>query len=141
MMVTDGNGTPLAAHIESASPAEVKLIESTLATIAVGKPNAPGRPRKRPERLIADKAYDSEGLRRRLKSRGIRPIIPARSNNQSASYQDGRAMRRYKRRWKIERTFAWLHNFRRIAIRWERLDNIYSAFIHLACVILVLRRL
>lgn len=141
MMVTDGEGTPLAAHIESASPAEVKLIETTLDKIAVGNPNVVGRPRSKPKRFIADKAYDSNKLRQRLSKRGIQPIIPARSNNQRASHQDGRSLRRYKRRWKVERTFAWLLNFRRINTRWERLDYIYGAFVNLACAFIVLRRL
>ena len=141
MMVTDGDGTPLAAHIESASPAEVNLIEKTLAMISVGKKGARGAPRRRPERFIADKAYDSNGLRSRLTDRNILPLIPARSGNKNATYQDGRMLRRYRRRWKIERAFAWLLNFRRIVIRWERLDEIYGAFVHLACAFIVLRRL
>lgn len=139
MMVTDAEGTPLAAHIESASPAEVKLIETTLGKIAVTTVGKAGRPRKRPDRLIADKAYDSNGLRKRLARSGIDPIIPARSNNSNASHQDGRPLRRYKRRWKVERTFAWLQNFRRITVRWERLDYMYGAFVHLGCAFLVLR--
>lgn len=141
MMVTDGDGTPLAAHIESASPAEVKLIEETIAMISVGKKGTPGAPRRRPERLIADKGYDSNGLRSRLKNRNILPLIPARSGHKNATNQDGRMLRRYRRRWKIERTFAWLLNFRRIAIRWERLDEIYGAFVYLACAFIVLRRI
>src|SRR5262245_34581470 len=104
MMVTDGEGTPLAAHIESASPAEVTLIETTLAKISVGREGAAGAPRRKPERFIADKAYDSNRLRSRLAKRGIRPIIPARSTSRTASHQDGRPLRRYRRRWKIERT-------------------------------------
>lgn len=71
MMVTDGEGTPLAAHIESASPAEVKLIETTLDKIAVGNPNVAGRPRSKPKRFIADKAYDSNRLRQGSPSAGF----------------------------------------------------------------------
>lgn len=141
MMVTDGEGLPLAAHVASASPAEVTLIEATLATISVGKAGAAGAPRRKPDRLIADKAYDSNGLRARLAKRGIMPLIPARSTSRTATHQDGRPLRRYRRRWKIERTFAWLLNFRRITVRWERLDYIYGAFVHLACAFIVLRRL
>ena len=141
MMVTDGEGTPLAVHLDSASPAEVKLIEQTLAKISVRKTGAPGAPRKKPDRLVADKAYDSNGLRARLAKRGIKPVIPARSTSLSATHQDGRPMRRYARRWKVERTFAWLLNYRRITVRWERLDHIYGAFVHLACAVIVMRRL
>lgn len=141
MMVTDGEGLPLAAHIASASPAEATLIETTLAMISVGKAGSAGAPRRKPERLIADKAYDSNDLRTRLAKRGIEPLIPARSTTRTATHQDGRSLRRYRKRWKIERTFAWLLNFRRVTVRWERLDYIYSAFVHLACAIIVLRRL
>lgn len=141
MMVTDGEGTPLATHIESASPAEVKLLEQTLAKISVGRAGAAGAPRCKPARLVADKGYDSNPLRSRLSQRGIHPIIPARSTNLTATHQDGRSLRRYRRRWKIERTFAWLLNFRRIAVRWDRFDFMYGAFVHLACALIALRRL
>jgi transposase len=141
MMVTDGEGMPLAGHIESASPAEVRLVEKTLAMVSVGRAGEAGAPRRKPERLIADKAYDCNGLRKRLSKRGILPIIPARSTNQAALHQDGRLLRRYRRRWKIERTFAWLLSFRRITVRWERFDFMYAAFVHLACAFIVLRRL
>lgn len=141
MMVTDGEGMPLASHIDSASPAEVTLIEKTLAKIAVGKAGRAGAPRQKPERLVADRAYDSNGLRRRLAGRGILPIIPARSTSLSATHQDRRRFRRYARRWKVERTFAWLLSFRRITVRWERLDFMYGAFVHLACAFIVMRRL
>ena len=141
MMVTDGEGVPLATHIESASPAEVKLIETTLSKISVRKSGSAGAPRAKPDRLVADRAYDSNGLRARLAKRGIQPIIPARSTSLSATHQDGRPLRRYARRWKIERTFAWLLSFRRITVRWEQLDYMYEAFVHLACAFIVLRRL
>jgi transposase len=141
MMVTDGEGLPLSAHIDSASPAQVTLLETTLDKITVGRKGTAGRPRKHPDRLIADRAYDSNHMRERLEDRGIEPIIPARSNNRKATHQDGRQLSRYKHRWIIERTFAWLQNFRRITIRWERHDFMYAGFVHLACAFLVMRRL
>ena len=141
MMVTDGEGTPIAAHIESASPAEVKLIEVTLAQISITKAGHRGAPRRKPDRFIADRAYDSNALRQRLAQQGIRPIIPCRSTSRNATHQDGRELRRYRKRWKVERAFAWLLNFRRITVRWERLDIMYGAFVHLACVVIVLRKL
>src|SRR5919197_6770945 len=106
MVVVDGAGTPLGAYLEAASPAEVTLLETTLDTVAVGRPRKPGRPRKRPERLIADRGYDSNPLRARLARRGIEPIIPARRNHTRAPHQDGRQLRRDRRRWIGERTFA-----------------------------------
>jgi transposase len=72
-----------------------------------------GRPRTKPKRVIADRAYDSDPLRERLKKRGIDLIVPYRENNKKRKHEDGRKLRRYKRRWIIERTNAWLGQFRR----------------------------
>jgi transposase len=140
MVVVDGTGTPLGADLDAASPAEVTLLEATLDTVAVGRPGKPRRPRKRPERLMADCGYDSNPLRARLAQRGIEPIIPARRNNRRATHQDGRKLRRYRRRWIVERTFAWIGHFRRLVVRYERLITTYAGFFHLACALLTLRR-
>ncbi len=129
----DGAGTPLGAHLDSASPHEVTLLERTLATIAVPRAHTPGRPRQRPDRLIADRAYDSNPLRARLAGRGIEPIIPALPNHLNATHQDGRKLRRYRHRWIVERTFSWLGTFRRLVVRYERLLLTYAGFFHLAC--------
>lgn len=139
MVLVDGHGTPLGAHLDSASPAEVKLLEKTLGTVRVGRAHHPGRPRTRPERLILDRGYDSNALRRCLAKRGIEPIIRRRSNNSKATHQDGRRMRRYRRRWIVERTFAWLGFFRRLVVRYDRLMATYAGFFHIACAMLTLR--
>jgi transposase len=118
----------------------VTLLEKTLDTIAVGRTGKPGRPRKRPERLVADRGYDSNKLRAALMRRGIEPIIPARRNNRRATHQDGRKLRRYRHRWIVERTFAWLGHFRRLVVRYERLVTTYSGLFHLACAMLTLKR-
>jgi transposase len=133
-------GPPLGAYLDAASPAEVTRLEQTLDTVAVGRPGKPGRPRKRPDRLIADRGYDSNPLRARLARRGIEPIIPARRHHRRATHQDGRKLRRYRRRWIVERTFAWLGHFRRLVVRYERLITTYAGFFHLACTLLTLRR-
>jgi len=140
MVLVDGAGTPLGAYLDSASPAEVRLLKATLDTVAVGRPGQPGRPRKRPDRLIADRAYDSNAARALLVRRGIEPIIPARSNNRQATHQDGRRLRRYRHRWIVERTIGWLGNFRRVTVRYERLLETYSGFFHLACALVTLRK-
>jgi transposase len=140
MLLVDGAGTPLGAYLDSASPAEVTLLEKTLETVAVSREHRPGRPRRYPDRLIADRGYDSNVLRKRLKARGIEPIIPAGSNNTVATDQDGRKLRRYRHRWIIERTFAWLGWFRRLLMRYERLIETYSGFFHVACALLTLRQ-
>jgi transposase len=140
MVLVDGAGTPLGADLDSASPAEVTLLEKTLDTVAVGRPGQPGRPRQRPNRLMADRGYDSNPLRARLARRGIEPIIPARRNHQRATHQDGRQRRRYRRRWIVERTCAWLSHFRRLVVRDEHLITTYAGFFHLACALLTFRR-
>ena len=140
MVVVDGQGVPLGNHLDRASPAEVTLVERTLQQVRVPRAGR-GRPRSKPKRLIADRAYDSDPLRHRLQQRGIELICPHRNNRRRAPTQDGRALRRYRRRWKIERTFAWLGNFRRLVVRYERSLRLYNAFFHVACLIITLRHL
>jgi len=140
MVVVDGRGLPLGNYLHSASPAEVKLAETTLAAIRVGRSHHAGRPRQKPMRVIADKAYDSDPLRKRLQRRGIELICPHKKNRVRPATQDGRALRRYRRRWIVERTNAWLGNFRRLVVRYDRSLTIYGAFFHIACFMIVLRR-
>jgi transposase len=140
MVVVDGRGLPLGNYLHSASPAEVKLAETTLATIRVARSHHAGRPRQKPMRVIADKAYDSDPLRKRLRQRGIELICPHKRNRVRPATQDGRVLRRYQRRWIVERTNAWLGNFRRLVVRYDRSLTIYGAFFHIACLMIVLRR-
>jgi transposase len=140
MVVVDGQGIPLGNYLDSASPSEVTLVERTLNQVSVPRKGR-GRPRKNPERLIADKGYDSDPLRERLARRGIELICPYRSNRNQTKYYDGRKMRRYKRRYKVERTFSWFGNSRRLVVRWERDIVVYRAFFHIACLIVALKRL
>jgi len=97
MVVVDGQGIPLGSILASASPAEVKLAEETLEAVKVPRA-ARGRPKKRPTRLIADKAYDSDPLRKRLKYLKIDLIVPHRRNRKKPKIQDGRKLRRYRKR-------------------------------------------
>ena len=93
-----------------------------------------------PERLIGDKAYDSDGLDRKLKENfGTEMIAPNRARRTQT--QDGRSLRRYVRRWKIERLFAWLFNFRRLVVRYEYHIENFKGFLHLAAAIILLRYL
>lgn len=138
MVVVDGEGVPLACHLDSASRAEVDLLEPTLDAINVTRDaEAPSQP----ERLILDRGYDSDSLRGRLAARGIEMICPHRKNRVKPKTQDGRKLRRYRRRWKVERTFAWLGNFRRLVVRYERHLRMYRAFFHVACLLITLRQL
>jgi hypothetical protein len=96
MAVADCAGLPLAVSVSSAAPHEVTLVETTLNTLFVSE---------LPERLIGDRAYDSDPLDNRLHARGIEMIAPHRRNRKKPATQDGRPLRRYKRRCKIERLF------------------------------------
>ena len=140
MVVVDGQGVPLGSQLASASPAEVKLAEGTLQNISVPGPS-PGRSRQRPLRIIADRGYDSDPLRWRLLQRGMLLLSPHRRKRRRPSVNDGRMMRRYRKRWKVERTFAWLGNFRRLVVRYDRRLDMYRAFFHLACALITLRSL
>jgi len=93
-----------------------------------------------PARLIGDKAYDSDGLDEKLAAEyGIELIAPNRGRRSQT--QDGRKLRRYRRRWKVERLLAWMHTFRRLVTRWEYHIENFLGFVHLACLHLLLRHL
>jgi transposase len=138
MVVASGQGIPLGVQLASASPHEATLIESTLEKVSV--PRRRGRPRKKPVRLIYDKAADSDPLRKRLKKRSIDLICPHKSNRRKPCTQDGRKLRRYRHRWKMERSFAWVGNFRRLVVRYEHKISMYQAFFHIACLMITLRQ-
>ena len=89
---------------------------------------------------IADRAYDSDAHRMRLAQRGIELICPHRRGRKRPPTQDGRPLRRYRKRWKIERAIAWFSNFRRLVVRYERKITVYQAFFHVACVLIALRQ-
>src|SRR5205085_6527063 len=94
----------------------------------------------KPQRLIGDKAYDSEKLEQDLAEQGIELIAPVRSSS-NARVPDKRPLRRYKRRWKVERLFAWLLRFRRLTNRYEFTAENFLGFLHLGCVVILLRHL
>jgi transposase len=131
MAFSDGSSVPLALHAESASPHEVSLVEATLAGAFL---------KEKPERLIGDKAYDSDPLDESLLERGIEMIAPHRKNRKKKKTQDGRKLRRYRRRWKIERLFAWLQNFRRLVVRYEYKDQNFLGMAQLGCIVILLRK-
>jgi transposase len=96
-----------------------------------------------PHRVIGDKAYDSDGLDEQLMQEyGTEMIAPNRRGRRPERMtQDKRVLRRYKRRWKIERLFSWLYNFRRLVVRWEYHADNFLGFVHFACAIILLRHL
>lgn len=130
MAIAEGESLPVAVQIGSASPHEVKYAESTLDARFVDE---------LPENLIGDKAYDSDPLDQRFAERGVPLIAPHRKNKKKKT-QDGRPLRRYKRRWKVERLFAWLQNYRRISTRWDYYARNYLGWILLGCILILLRR-
>jgi transposase len=132
MGIADSHGLPLALRTESASPAEVKLVKQTMEERIVADI---------PERLIGDKAYDSDKLdREMMEEYGIEMIAPNKKNRKVPT-QDGRPLRRFRRRWKIERLFAWLFNFRRLVVRYEYHAENFQGLVHLAAAVILLRYL
>jgi transposase len=85
----------------------------------------PGRPRQRPERVQGDRGYDSEPHRKQLRKRNIEPVLAKRNT------EHGSGLGVF--RWVVERTLAWLHQFRRLRTRYDRRDDIHEAFISLGC--------
>ena len=130
MAVADRSGLPLAVYAASAGPHEVSLVEGTLAEVLTAE---------RPARLIGDKAYDSDPLDAGLAGRGIELIAPRRANRKRAATQDGRKLRRYRRRWQVERSWAWLQNSRRVATRFDYHVENFLGFVHLGCIKILLR--
>ena len=130
MAIVEADGWPVAITIDSANPHEVKLVEQTLEARFL---------EELPERLMGDNAYDSDALDANLATQGVEVIAPHRSNRQHQT-QDGRPLRRQKRRYKVERFFAWLQAFRRLLVRWEVKAENYLGFVNLACVLILLRR-
>jgi transposase len=132
MGIADSHGLPLALRTESASPAEVKLLAATLEARIVADV---------PERLIGDKAYDSDGLDQQLMNEyGTEMIAPNKANRRVPT-QDGRPLRRYIRRYKIERLFSRLLNFRRLVVRYEYHAENFQGLVHLAAAVILLRHL
>jgi transposase len=94
---------------------------------------ARGRPRRRPATLLADRGYDSQPHRQALRARGIRPIIAKRKTEHGSHLG--------KERWVVERTLSWLHQYRRLRIRYERRADIHEAFLGRACSLICVRLL
>ena len=130
MVICDRESLPVAIHVGSATPHEVTLVEQTLASRLT---------KAAPVHLVADRAYDSDPLDKQLKAQGIDLISPHRRGRVKPKTQDGRKLRRYVRRWKIERLNAWLQNYRRVATRYEHALANFVGFVHLACILILLR--
>ncbi len=132
MAICDRHGLPVAVHVASASPYEPHLVPATLDARFFAD---------LPTRLIGDRGYDSDALDKTLMTTYGIEMIAAHRSGRRRSTQDRRCLRRARRRWKIERLFAWLHNFRRLVTRWERHVENFVAMLHLACARILLRYL
>jgi transposase len=131
MAIEDAAGLLVAIHAASASSHEVTLVEASVdETVTIGLT----------ERFVGDRAYDSDPSDARLAVDDIELIKPHKCKQVRPATQDGRKLRRYKRRWKIARLFAWLNKFRRILTRWEYDDRRFTGFVHLACYMILIRR-
>jgi transposase len=129
-VVTDARGLPLGTTAAAANRAEPDPIEDAPGDVPVPRP---GR-----VPLVADRGYDSDPLRDRLRDRGIDLLSPHRKNRTKPARNDGRTMRRYARRYVIERTDAWPHSYRRLANRWEYYSFIYHGLVRLACIVIAM---
>jgi transposase len=132
-LVVDRNGIPLAIRLSAANThdsTELVPLVDAIPTI-IGPRGKPGRPRKRPAKLHADKAYDAADLRRALRARGITPRTARRGIDSSA--------RLGRHRWVVERSLAWLLGCRRLGLRYERRADLLEGLLHLAWALICVR--
>ena len=130
-MITEGHGIPLQVSLTGGNRNDVTQLLPLLEAIPAVR-GKPGRPRRRPTAVHADRGYDHDKYRRLVQAKGIRPRIARRGPHGS-----GLGVHR----WVVEQTIALLHWFRRLRTRWEIRDDIHQAFMTLACAIICYRRL
>lgn len=123
-LVVERGGLPLAVIVSAANVNDCQVLEAALDAIPPIRGQR-GRPRKRPQKLHADKGYDYAKCRQACRRRGIMPRIARRGIESS--------QRLGQYRWVVERTLAWLSRFRRLKIRYERRADIHQAFLSLGC--------
>jgi transposase len=131
-LLVDGGGLPLAWTLTAANRNDVTQLLDLLERVPPVR-GRPGRPRRRPLALLADRGYDHDKYRRLVRGRGITPLIARRQTEHGSSLG--------RERWVVERTFAWLHNRRRLLLRTDRRDDIHESFLALACCLICWRRL
>jgi transposase len=132
MAIVDKQGLPLSVSTHAANHHEVTLVQLSFDFYMI---------EATPERLIGDKAYDSDDLDIQLKQQGTEMIAPHRRNRKLLNKtQDGRMLRRYKRRWIVERFFAWIQYKRRLLIRWEFYPANFLGFLQLASALILLKQ-
>ena len=131
-LLVDAHGTPLAWSLTGGNRNDVTQLIALLDRVPPVRGRV-GRPRQRPTTLLADRGYDHDKYRRLVWQRGIKPVIARRKTEHGTGLG--------RQRWVVERTFAWLHNRRRLLIRTDRRDDIHEGFLALACCLICWRRL
>ena len=128
-MLTDAQGAPLVVETVPANQHDV----TTLLPLVINMPAVAGkvgRPKRKPESIVADKGFDDQSLRTLLRWLGIEPVLPKRGEVEA-----GLGVWR----WFVERTISWLHQFRRLRIRWDRRPEVHQAFLTLAAAVICYR--
>ena len=126
-VITDGQGVPLAATVTGAHQADVTQLLPLVDRIPPVAGQV-GRPRRRPDRVQGDRAYDSQAHRRALQRRGIKAVLARRRQ------AHGSGLGVY--RWVVERTLAWLHQLRRLRVRFERREDRHEASLDIGCILI-----
>lgn len=131
-LLVDAGGIPLAWSVTGGNRNDVTQLIPLLDKVPPVR-GVVGRPRRRPDAVVADRGYDHDKYRRLVRARGIRPVIARRLSEHGSGL--GRV------RWVVERTFAWLHHFKRLLVRYDRRAEIHEAFLALGCCLVCFRRL
>jgi transposase len=124
-LLTDAAGVPLAAVLSAANTHDSMLFEPLLDAAPAVKRRGRGRPRRRPDMLHADKGYDSRRCRAYLRRHGIKARIARRGTDSTAKLG--------RHRWVVERTVAWMLNYKRLGLRYDRTEQTMTALLTLAC--------
>lgn len=132
MAMAEANGLPIALPTEAASPAKGTLVGARFESVHV---------EEKPFHVVADEAYNSDSFRKSMAEEDMILLASHRCGRARSASHDGRSMRRYKKRWRIERMFAWLQNFRRFVVRFEYHAENFHAIVQLGAAIVLLRHL
>ncbi len=131
-VITDANGIPLASILTGANKHDVTQLMALVEAIPSVRGKR-GRPRRRPDQVLGDRGYDSEPCRKQLRSMHIKALTAKRGTDHGSGLG--------AQRWVVERTLAWLHQFRRLRVRYERRPDIHEAFVTIGCSLICLKRL
>ena len=131
-LLVDATGIPLAYSVTGGNRNDVTQLIPLLEKVPPVR-GALGRPRRRPDTVVADRGYDHDKYRRLVRARGITPVIARRNTEHGSGLGQVR--------WVVERTFAWLHHYKRLLVRYDRRHDIHEAFLALACCLVCFKRL